>query len=213
MHKQGLKMLKIFKSHGLNTSILDDFMYYENRQKMMQEERARLLVRSFHTPFSVSILDPPRRLMNIVSGPASEGRINDQRDTSHPRRSMVIEKEQVPSNPDVTAVGPTILTRPKQQKILESKDNAVSSLKIGSLTISPLQVEPPPPAPSTVASIAPKSETRQAEVVTVGSISVEVNGFNGTSGGSLTVGSIPLDARALQGSKDGAPTKVANAAK
>lgn len=39
--EQGLEMLKIFKEHVTKTSILDDFGFYENRQKLMQEKRAK----------------------------------------------------------------------------------------------------------------------------------------------------------------------------
>ncbi|KAL5211070.1 hypothetical protein ABZP36_006693 [Zizania latifolia] len=39
--EQGLEMLKIFKDHISKTSILDDFEFYENRQKMMREKRAK----------------------------------------------------------------------------------------------------------------------------------------------------------------------------
>ncbi|KAM1661552.1 hypothetical protein ACFX2K_004413 [Malus domestica] len=36
---QGIEMLNIFKNHMSKTSILDDFDFYETRQKMMQEKR------------------------------------------------------------------------------------------------------------------------------------------------------------------------------
>jgi ribosomal protein S21 len=39
--EQGLQMLKIFKEHVSKTSILDDFAFYENRQKLIQEKRAK----------------------------------------------------------------------------------------------------------------------------------------------------------------------------
>ncbi|KAF6143870.1 hypothetical protein GIB67_009851 [Kingdonia uniflora] len=38
---QGLEMLKIFKNYESDTSILDDFEYYEDRQKVMQDRKAR----------------------------------------------------------------------------------------------------------------------------------------------------------------------------
>eukprot|EP00250_Pteridium_aquilinum_P014239 c21866_g1_i2 orf=787-2799(-) len=38
---QGSEMLNIFKTHGLKTSILDDFLFYETRQRFMQEKKAR----------------------------------------------------------------------------------------------------------------------------------------------------------------------------
>jgi len=34
-------MLKIFKEHVSKTSILEDFAFYENRQKLMQEKRIK----------------------------------------------------------------------------------------------------------------------------------------------------------------------------
>ncbi|KAK9275634.1 hypothetical protein L1049_022901 [Liquidambar formosana] len=38
---QGIEMLNIFKNYVLKTSILDDFDFYESRQKVMQEKRTR----------------------------------------------------------------------------------------------------------------------------------------------------------------------------
>ncbi|KAG6509131.1 YTH domain-containing protein ECT1-like [Zingiber officinale] len=38
---QGTEMLNIFKSYSAKTSILDDFGFYENRQKALQEKRAK----------------------------------------------------------------------------------------------------------------------------------------------------------------------------
>ncbi|PAN44591.1 hypothetical protein PAHAL_9G056000 [Panicum hallii] len=38
---QGLQMLKIFKDHVCKTSILDDFGFYDNREKIMQEKKSR----------------------------------------------------------------------------------------------------------------------------------------------------------------------------
>ncbi|XP_073115200.1 uncharacterized protein [Elaeis guineensis] len=38
---QGTEMLNIFKSYSSKTSILDDFGFYENRQKAMQEKRSK----------------------------------------------------------------------------------------------------------------------------------------------------------------------------
>ncbi|CAN6203126.1 unnamed protein product [Urochloa humidicola] len=39
--EQGLQVLKIFKDHVCKTSILDDFGFYDNREKMMQERKAK----------------------------------------------------------------------------------------------------------------------------------------------------------------------------
>ncbi|KAJ1287904.1 hypothetical protein BS78_02G046400 [Paspalum vaginatum] len=39
--EQGLQVLKIFKDHVCKTSIMDDFGFYDNREKMMQERKAK----------------------------------------------------------------------------------------------------------------------------------------------------------------------------
>ncbi|KAG0468727.1 hypothetical protein HPP92_018055 [Vanilla planifolia] len=41
--EQGLQMLKVFKEHVRKTSILDDFVFYETREKAMKEKRAKQL--------------------------------------------------------------------------------------------------------------------------------------------------------------------------
>ncbi|CAI9292017.1 unnamed protein product [Lactuca saligna] len=63
-YKKGIEMLKVFKNYTWKTSLLDDFMYYENRQKILQEEKARLLIKSYGTPVFVPVLHPPRKLTN-----------------------------------------------------------------------------------------------------------------------------------------------------
>ncbi|KAK3443464.1 hypothetical protein EUGRSUZ_B03591 [Eucalyptus grandis] len=40
---QGLKMIKIFQTHLVKTCLLDDFDFYENRQRAIQEKKARQL--------------------------------------------------------------------------------------------------------------------------------------------------------------------------
>ncbi|XP_037493164.1 YTH domain-containing protein ECT2 isoform X2 [Jatropha curcas] len=39
--EQGLKMIKIFKEHSSKTCILDDFGFYEKRQKIIQQKKAK----------------------------------------------------------------------------------------------------------------------------------------------------------------------------
>ncbi|PSS36352.1 YTH domain-containing family protein like [Actinidia chinensis var. chinensis] len=43
---QGIEILKIFKDHDAETSILDDFSYYDEREKALQERKARQRVSS-----------------------------------------------------------------------------------------------------------------------------------------------------------------------
>ena len=41
--EQAVQVVKIFKSHLNKTSILDDFEFYETRQKALQEKKAKRL--------------------------------------------------------------------------------------------------------------------------------------------------------------------------
>ena len=43
--EQGLKMIKMFKDHSSKTSLLDDFEFYEARQKTIQENKAKQQIR------------------------------------------------------------------------------------------------------------------------------------------------------------------------
>lgn len=69
MYKQGMEMLKIFKNYSSKTSLLDDFMYYENRQKIMHEERARLLRKANVNGHAIA---PPVKLGSMVDRPRKE---------------------------------------------------------------------------------------------------------------------------------------------
>ncbi|XP_062214357.1 YTH domain-containing protein ECT3-like [Phragmites australis] len=69
--EQGLQVLKIFKDHVFNTSILDDFGFYDNREKIMQERKSRchqplekITNRRFLTPNSADneVIDRKQRL-------------------------------------------------------------------------------------------------------------------------------------------------------
>jgi hypothetical protein len=47
-------MLNIFKNFACKTSILDDFDFYENRQKVMQDRRGKPLTTLFDHPLVCS---------------------------------------------------------------------------------------------------------------------------------------------------------------
>ncbi|KAG8087668.1 hypothetical protein GUJ93_ZPchr0010g11114 [Zizania palustris] len=58
--EQGMEMLKIFKDHGDDASILDDFDFYEGREKALQENKARL--HQQHQLPSSSVVEPKKPL-------------------------------------------------------------------------------------------------------------------------------------------------------
>ncbi|KAK7329617.1 hypothetical protein VNO77_23787 [Canavalia gladiata] len=187
MYWKGLEMLKIFKNHTLKTSLLDDFMYYENRQKIMQDEKAKLLIKSFDSPLLVPALEAPRKLNFVVDVPTGNYERNSKLkgDSDGLKQISIPNSEQIVSNSDGTGVKSV---DDKAEKISVDKDVS-SILKIGSVTITPKQVE-------AKQSVGVGSK-EPIDVLTVGSMQVKVNGF-ATSSGFLKVGSIPLDARALQ---------------
>ncbi|TVU04584.1 hypothetical protein EJB05_47702 [Eragrostis curvula] len=59
--EQGLEMLNIFKSHDDEASILDDFDFYEEREKALLESKARLHQQQQHLPSS-TVVEPKKPL-------------------------------------------------------------------------------------------------------------------------------------------------------
>ncbi|XP_061360261.1 YTH domain-containing protein ECT4-like [Gastrolobium bilobum] len=188
MYRKGMEMLKIFKNHTLKTSLLDDFMYYENRQKILQEEKSKFLIKSFERPLSVPALGPPRKLNFAVDIPPVSDEKNSKMDDEFDslKQTSISSAEHIVSSFDVTSTKPV---DDKADKGTAEKEDISSILKIGSVTITPRQIETKPPG----VGVANKEPI---DVLTVGSMQVKVNGFVESS--VLKVGSIPLDPRALQ---------------
>ncbi|KAK6265216.1 hypothetical protein QUC31_016053 [Theobroma cacao] len=196
MYKQGMEMLKVFKNHTMKTSLLDDFMYYENRQKIMQEEKARLLIKSFESPILAPTLDPANK-PNYVELLLRENEMTMKpSDPDMLKRTVPSSSRQVSEDSDITNA--RTMNENVDQIAVEAKDD-VSTLKIGSLTINPKQAESKPSADAAMDSEA-------VEVVTVGSMPVKVNGFTESSG-FLTVGTIPLNPKTLQLEEGGVSVK------
>ncbi|XP_027369139.1 YTH domain-containing protein ECT4-like isoform X2 [Abrus precatorius] len=183
MFSKGLEMLKIFKNHSLKTSLLDDFMYYEDRQKIMQEEKAKLRIKSFGNPLLVPTLEPPRKLNYVIDIPLASEEKNSKMDDEFDN----LKQTSISSVDDVTGI--TSLDE-KAERGAARKEDISSVLKIGSVTITPKQTETEPSG----ISVANKEPI---DVLTVGSMQVKVNGF-AESSSFLKVGSIALDPRSLQ---------------
>ncbi|KAI3845855.1 hypothetical protein MKW92_036084 [Papaver armeniacum] len=65
-HKPGIDMLNIFKNYVAKTSLLDDFMYYEERQKIMQEEKKRYLGKTYDNSSFLPAVVPPTQPNGVV---------------------------------------------------------------------------------------------------------------------------------------------------
>ncbi|KAL0388930.1 UNVERIFIED_CONTAM: YTH domain-containing protein ECT3 [Sesamum radiatum] len=92
-YKKGLEMLQIFKNYTSKTSLLDDFMYYENRQRILHEERSRLLRKSYENPYLVPLLDPPRKLQSPRDSPS----IEDVNGTEGVANLTIVNRNKVPA--------------------------------------------------------------------------------------------------------------------
>lgn len=183
MYRKGLEMLKILKNYTLKTSLLDDFIYYENRQKVMQEEKTKFLMKGFG---SIPVLAPPRKLNNVFEiHPAIDEKNLKTDELGSVKHTSISTAAHIVNSSDVTS---TTSVDEKVENDAVDKQDISTVLKIGSVTITPRQVETKP------------SNTEPIDVVTVGSMQVRVNGFSESSG-VLKVGSIPLDPRSLQAGK------------
>ncbi|KAL2459374.1 evolutionarily conserved C-terminal region 7 [Forsythia ovata] len=208
-YKKGLEMLKIFKYYTSNTSLLDDFIYYENRQRILQEEKARLLIKSYGNPHLLPILNPPRKfsisIHDLPSGGHEEVTKHHVDNSSKVKENGEVSSDGVRDSSEKNASAPTeqvslddsdinnSTTANENTKVLaDGKANIGDELKIGSLTIKSKGSESERPLPATAVN------TESVDVVTVGSMPVKVNS-SAESSCFLTVGTIPLDPRALRG--------------
>ncbi|CAO2821690.1 unnamed protein product [Amaranthus hypochondriacus] len=195
MLKQGLDMLKLFKNFSSKTSLLDDFMYYENRQKIMHDERARLfrrtngLAHSIEAPLKFnSVVDHSQKVddggtwIEKVAQPSNSGGIK-----------TVIRSTEVSSSGSVHV--PDVANMVKESS---EQTGDVSTLKIGSLSIHPKPSERQLQAPATTSITAEIPKTANTvNVLTVGSMPIKVEETKQTSE-ILTIGTIALDPKALQ---------------
>lgn len=85
--EQGMEMLKIFKNHDDDASILDDFEFYEEREKALQENKARL--HQQHLPSSIVVepkkpLTAPSDLVGHITKSFAEAvRLGEAKTVSH----------------------------------------------------------------------------------------------------------------------------------
>lgn len=191
MLKQGLEVLKIFKGHAERTSLLDDFAYYENRQRVMHDERNRLPYRSFLSPVPV-----PRP------------------DFSDSNKKSSVDAFKIPSVTSSSETKEVPLKSDGNEETTVKEDTTSIQKKITSLTISPTDTDSNPttgshlnhsqakskPSPSVSDKKTDPPEvvdsllSEDSNTVKVGSVPIKVTG----SPPSVTVGTIPLDPSSLQ---------------
>ncbi|XP_073283514.1 uncharacterized protein [Primulina huaijiensis] len=200
-YQKGLEMLKIFNYYASRTSLLDDFMYYENRQRILQEERARLLTRSYQNPYIIPLVDAPRKFHPVHDFPF----VGDEHTSKQEPKLLAAGKNKDPADGDPNYSEPqlamlravaeaskvnssTKFNRNGQVSADDGVRDLGNGLKIGSLTIDSKQRESDSSSPAFAAAVSDN-------VVTIGSMPVKVNGTDFSE--ILTFGTIPLVPKAL----------------
>lgn len=124
---KGVEMLKIFKDYVSKTSILDDFIFYEGRQKAMQEKRARQQVQQqqrqgsqFRPGSEFNKLHPEESALKTQDGRTGEASVEDKDVKSRPQQSA-----------DLTSVAASTTDKNNQEDGQNSQDNLSSSEERG----------------------------------------------------------------------------------
>ncbi|KAL7001579.1 YT521-B-like domain [Sarracenia purpurea var. burkii] len=163
-------MLQIFKNYPWKRSLLDDFMYYENRQKIMQKEKTRVTDQKLWKFIPYTCIGSPRKqnfLFDISS--TEEEKTTKSSELHCSEKIWDSVTGQVTSCSDVSSlsmakeIANCMMDEAKDD---EDKDDISSSVQVGSLTINPKQAESKPSEASSI--IVTVASTKTVDVVPVG---------------------------------------------
>ncbi|KAL3508217.1 hypothetical protein ACH5RR_033599 [Cinchona calisaya] len=201
--KKGIEMLKLFKNYMSKTSLLDDFMYYENRQKILQVEKAKLLVKNYDYHFLHPVSDPPRKVTSVADFSKEDDNNPEYKDLNYSEHGIApyIEAVCLDGNANKSTVA--------NEDIVDVADVEASIdnvSRIGTLTITPKQSGS---GLSEVVASTVAANSAPTDDVTVSSMQSKANGF-AESPGFLTFGTIPVDTGALEHGKLGYRRKGGN---
>lgn len=214
----GMNMLNIFKASPLKTSILDDFLFYEERQKIMQEEKARYTGRRYETYVPAIVSAPkPIDLANQNDSADQTAKQDGTQSSVASDESLKADGKQGVDNLVTNDTVPVVLKHekslgddgpldchvsPKPEATtssddrkainLDQEDNAdvASSVnRMKSLSIG-----------SEEGCTEPVESTR-SDVVTVGSMCIKVNGAAKPISEVITVGAIHVEPKAMEPDK------------
>ncbi|CAN8321222.1 unnamed protein product [Cochlearia groenlandica] len=183
MLKQGLEVLKIFKDHAERTSLLDDFLYYENRQRVMHSERNRLPYRTFLSSIPSprpDFSDKDKKIsMEAVKEPPAETK--DGPSKSGVNEEITVKEEE--EEEKTTSVQKKISSLTINQTGTDSDSTSGSHSNQSHIKSKPLpSVSDQKTNPSEVADA---SVSDGKDIVKVGSVPIKVT--------TVTVGTIPMD--------------------
>lgn len=196
MLKQGLEVLKIFKDHMERTSLLDDFVYYESRQRVMQDERSRLPYRTFLSPLPLPRPDLSDRnnknsleafkIPSVISAESSEevGSKSDGNEETTVKEGNEEDTSSIQKNISSLSIDPsgadsnlTTVSHLNEKSQAKSKPTSSGSHKKTDLS-----------------EVVDDSLSDDNDTVKVGPVPRRVT----RSPAILTVGTIPLDPKSLE---------------
>lgn len=183
-------------------------MYYENRQKLLQQEKSSLVIKGYENPFILSRIEPCK-LNGVLNLPLHEDAKIENKDESNLEK--VDSTEQVFAD-EVNKGGEKANNTSVTTDYKVEEENGL--LKIGSLSINPKKAADINPvdgggadSPVITLPVETVNAAKPVDIVTVGSMPVKVNGYT-KSVGSLTVGTISLDPIAHKANGTGLSAKI-----
>ncbi|PKA51539.1 Cleavage and polyadenylation specificity factor CPSF30 [Apostasia shenzhenica] len=171
---QGMAMLRLFKNAPLETSILDDFLHYEERERIMFEEKSTILERRQNDSQIFPAAFVPSENANGVIGKDTTACHEKPAESKNQQDGIV----QQPLIDDVVSPGANTLDSNVTNIEQLRADDVNSILKIGSMLINS------------------KDETHNVsssnDVITIGSMHIKVGPKDLGAPGVLTFGSFPV---------------------
>lgn len=218
---QGMEMLKIFKNYSTKTSILDDFEYYEDREKAMRDKKLRLHAKQLqplvHVGAQIDLKKSEEHLRQ------SDGKVENSSDlkvtdygTPVSRVEEADIKHTVSFSPvergednygtpcvEETDIKHTVSVSPVERGEERCQSKAAGAKKDdykgvnANIPVCPVEKKE---VRSQVKVFDAKDNDKGVNsnsptVLTVGTVAIDTRGINYDSPGVLTVGTIPIDTR------------------
>lgn len=191
---QGMEMLKIFKNYSTKTSILDDFEYYEDREKAIRDKKLRLHAKPQPLARFGAQIDSKKSEEHLHQ---SDGKVETSRDlkmTDHDTPVSCVEESDIKH---IVSVSPIERGEERCQiKVVGAKKDDYKGVNANS-PVSPIERKE---ERSEIKVVDAKDNhkgvnSNSSNVLTVGTVAIDTRGINYDSPGVLTVGTIPIDTR------------------
>jgi len=188
-------MLKIFKNYSTKTSILDDFEYYEDREKAMRDKKLRLHAKQLQPLAHVGAqIDSKKSEEHLHQ---SDGKVENSSDLKVTDYGTPVSRVEEIDIKDTVSVSPVERGEERCQiKAVGAKKDDYKGVN-ANIPISPIEKKE---ERSQIKVVDVKDNDKgvnsnSPSVLTVGTVAIDTRGINYDSPGFLTVGTIPIDTR------------------